>query len=65
MARKKRKAGSTFTKTLTRGPNKGDTVAFKVASGGKVFPTRIVSDTGSKNTSKVAKQKKKRRSKKK
>ena len=48
--RKLMKPGKTFTKKITRGPNKGDTVAFKVASGGKPFPTRVVRDTGSKST---------------
>ncbi len=34
------KAGSTISKTLTKGPNKGQSVVFKVASGGKVYPVR-------------------------
>lgn len=45
-----KKAGSTFTKKITRGPNKGDTTTFKVAKGGKPFPTRVKKDVGSKST---------------
>jgi len=50
MARKTFKPKSTFTKKITRGPNKGDRVAFKVASGGKPFPTRVLNDKGSNST---------------
>ena len=50
MARKKMKAGSTFTKKITRGKNKGDIVKFKVAKGGKPFPTRVLKDTGKRST---------------
>lgn len=32
--------GSTISKTLTQGPNKGKSVTFKVAKGGKVYPIR-------------------------
>jgi hypothetical protein len=53
-----RKPGTRFIKKVTRGKNKGDTVAFKTAAGGKPFPTRIVKDAGKKNTSNVAKRKK-------
>lgn len=42
--------GAVFTKTVTRGPNKGDRVAFKVAPGGKPFPTRVLRDVGAKST---------------
>jgi hypothetical protein len=35
---KARKPGSTFTKKVTRGKNKGDTVAFKTAAGGSLSP---------------------------
>ena len=52
---KLRKPGATFTKKLTRGPNKGDTVSFKVAKGGKQFPTKVRKDVGSKNKSRVGK----------
>ena len=50
MARKKLKPGSTFTKKITRGPNKGDTVRFKVAKGGKPFPIRVLKDVGKRST---------------
>lgn len=52
MARKrtKKKPGSTFTKKVTQGPNKGDTVSFKIARGGKPFPTRVIKDVGKKST---------------
>lgn len=50
MPRKLKKPGVTFTKTVTQGPNKGDRVAFKVARGGKPFPTRVVSDKGKNST---------------
>ena len=42
--------GKTFTKTITRGPNKGDRVSFKVAPSGKPFPTRVISDKGNNST---------------
>ena len=60
MAHPKMRAGKTFTKKVTKGPNKGDTVSFRVAKGGKPYPTRIVKDVGAKNTSNVAKRKKKK-----
>ena len=44
------KPGSTFTKTLTRGPNKGDSVVFKVAPGGKPYPSRVLRDKGGDST---------------
>lgn len=47
---KKRKVGSSFTKTIERGPNKGDKVKFKVAPSGKPFPTRILNDKGNNST---------------
>lgn len=47
---KVRKVGSTFTKTISRGPNKGDRVAFKVAPSGKPYPTRVLHDKGSNST---------------
>ena len=50
MARKRRKPGSTFTKTITRGPNKGDRVTFKVARGGKPYPKRVLRDKGHNST---------------
>ena len=48
------KAGTKFTKKVTRGVNKGDTVKFKVAKGGKPFPQKVVKDVPPKNKSKVA-----------
>lgn len=48
--RKLQKPGKTFTKKVTRGPNKGDTVSFKIARGGKPFPTRVVKDVGKPST---------------
>ena len=47
---KRRKSGSTFTRIIKQGPNKGDRVQFKVAPGGKPFPQRVLSDTGSPST---------------
>ena len=44
------KPGATFTKTITRGPNKGDKVQFKVAAGGKPFPIRVLNDKGGNST---------------
>jgi len=34
------KKGQVIRKTLTRGPNKGKSVTFKIAKGGKPYPTR-------------------------
>lgn len=42
--------GKTRTKTITRGPNKGDKVVFKGSPSGKPFPTRVVSDKGGNST---------------
>lgn len=52
MAKEKAKKtpGRVFTKTITRGPNKGDKVTFKVAPGGHPFPTRVISDKGNNST---------------
>ena len=54
------KPGSTVTKKVSRGPNKGDTVRFKANSAsaripGKLVPRRVVKDVGKKNTSTVPK----------
>ncbi len=46
----KRKKGVTFTKKISKGPNKGDTVQFKTAAGGKPFPIRVIKDVGSRST---------------
>jgi len=52
MARKVKKLrpGSTFTKSIEQGPNKGDVVQFKVAAGGKPFPVRVIRDNGGNST---------------
>ena len=47
---KRRKTGSTFTKTIQRGPNKGDKVQFKVAPSGKPYPVRVLKDKGKNST---------------
>ena len=56
-AKKKGKAkpGSTVTRKVTTGPNKGDTVQFKANSAGSKFPgkltpRRVIKDVGKKNT---------------
>lgn len=64
------KPGSSVTKTVTKGPNKGDKVRFKANSAsaeipGKLNPKRVIKDTGKKNTSGVIKGKKPIKSKKK
>lgn len=43
-----KKVGSIFTKRLTQGPNKGDTVRFKVAPSKKPYPVKTIRDRGSK-----------------
>jgi len=45
-----KKPGSTFTKVIERGPNKGDTVQFKVGPSGKPFPQKVVKDKGNNST---------------
>lgn len=50
MARKKHKPGTTFTKTISRGPNKGDRVTFKVGPSGKPYPKRVRKDVGRRST---------------
>ena len=59
---KKRKPGSMSTRVVGShaGVNKGDTVKFKTARGGKEFPVRIVKDRGAKNVTNVARHKKKK-----
>ena len=49
------KPGSTSTRKVSRGPNKGDTVKFKANSAsaaqpGKQKPRAVVKDVGPKNT---------------
>lgn len=48
--RSRRRPGSTFTKRVTRGPNKGDLTRFKVARGGKPFPVAVLQDRGRNST---------------
>lgn len=52
-----KKPGSTSTRVVGAhaGRNKGDTVKFKVARGGKEFPVKIVKDRGAKNQSRIGK----------
>ena len=45
-----RKPGTTFTKTISRGPNKGDRVKFKVGPSGKPYPQRVLKDKGNNST---------------
>lgn len=44
------KPGSSFTKTISRGPNKGDRVRFKVGPSGKPYPVRVLNDKGGNST---------------
>jgi len=50
MAKHKKSSGGTrktrapFTKKIERGPNKGDTVSFKVGPSGKPYPVRVLKD---------------------
>ena len=69
MAEKKKgkaKPGSTVTRKVTKGKNKGDTVEF-VANGpgtkhpGKLVPRRVIKNVGKKNTTTLAKGKKKKK----
>lgn len=46
----KKSSRKTFTKKITRGPNKGDTTKFRVAPGGKPYPIKIVKDVGKPST---------------
>lgn len=51
MARKSSgKPGSTRTKKISRGPNKGDTVTFGFGPSGKPFPRRVRKDVGNPST---------------
>lgn len=47
---KAHKPGSSFTKTISRGPNKGDRVQFKVGPSGKPYPQRVLHDKGGNST---------------
>ena len=44
------KPGSTFVKTIERGPNKGDRVRFRVAPGGNPYPIQVLRDVGNDST---------------
>ena len=61
------KPGSTVTRKVSKGPNKGDTVKFKANKSGtknpgKLVPRRVVKDVGTKNTAQsLPKGKKKRK----
>jgi len=57
------KPGSTKTKIITRGPNKGDKVKFKGAKGGKPFPVAVINDKGNDSTLKPSIRKKGKKSK--
>lgn len=46
----RRPTGSTFTKTIEVGPNKGDLVKFKVSPSGKPFPVQVLKDKGGNST---------------
>jgi hypothetical protein len=61
----KAKPGSTVTRKVTKGPNKGDTVQFVANKAGtqnpgKLVPKRVVKNVGKKNTTTLAKGKKKK-----
>ncbi len=58
----KRKRNPTVTKTLTRGPNKGDRMKLATARHGRgnQYPIKVVKDTGTRNTSKIARRQRKR-----
>lgn len=43
-------AGKTRTKTISQGPNKGDTVQFKGSPSGKPYPVRVIKDVGPPST---------------
>ena len=68
MAKKKAgkaKPGSTVTRKVTKGPNKGDTVQFVANKAGtqhpgKLVPKRVIKNVGKKNTTGLAKGKKKK-----
>lgn len=47
---KSRKVGSTFTKIIVKGKNKGDRVRFRVAPSGKPYPIKVLNDKGNNST---------------
>ena len=69
MAKKKigkAKPGATVTRKVTKGKNKGDTVQFVANKAGtqnpgKLVPKRVIKNVGKKNTSSLAKGKKKKK----
>lgn len=42
--------GTVFTKIITRGPNKGDRVRFRVGPSGHPYPIAVVNDKGNNST---------------
>ncbi len=48
--RNPRTPGTVFTKTMTRGANKGDRHTLKVAKGGEFFPIKVLHDKGGNST---------------
>jgi hypothetical protein len=66
MAKGRAKAGSTVTRKVSRGPNKGDTVKFVAnkkgtKNPGKLVPRRVVKDVGKRSTAKSLPKGKKKR----
>ncbi len=47
---KRRPVGSEFTRVVKQGPNKGDTVRYRVAPSGKQYPIEVIKDRGSRST---------------
>lgn len=64
-AKGRAKPGSTVTRKVTKGPNKGDKVQFKANSAGtkhpgKLVPRRVIKDSGTKNRTSLIKGRKKK-----
>lgn len=62
----KAKPGSTVTRKVTKGKNKGDTVQFVAnkegtMNPGKLVPKRVIKNVGKKNTTTLSKGKKKKK----
>ena len=53
VAIKKAKGVQEETRIVSKGANKGDTVVFKRAPGGKEYPVKVVVDVGNDNFSKL------------
>ncbi len=47
---KRRRVGSEFTRVVKQGPNKGDTVRYRVAPGGKQYAVAVIRDRGNNST---------------